>query len=181
MMQLQCFFEDSHFCILSIWREGRVTAFFIDIFKSAACLQGKPRSEQFQFISLEDGNSRGGMPRRPSAACPVGLRSTRGSPGALPSELLHHSPLRKGTAWPPLRQGREPGWGVQPRQGTHGVQVSRPRAGMGALPCCRPLQRTELAVGAPATFGYECHSADGPFFPGGQIHFSLEFHLILEL
>lgn len=58
MMQLQRFFEDSHFCILSILREERFTAFSIDIFKSAVCPQGKPRTEQFQFISHKDENNR---------------------------------------------------------------------------------------------------------------------------
>lgn len=55
----QRFFEDSHFCILSVLREERFTAFSIDIFKSAACLQGKPRTEQFHFITHEDGRTAG--------------------------------------------------------------------------------------------------------------------------
>lgn len=87
----------------------------------------------------------------------MGLRSAQGSPGALFSELLCHSPLWKGPAWPPLCQGWEQGWGVQPRLGTHGgpakllqsrnaVSDLLQAPAMDRAGCCLRLHPSEMMV-----------------------------------
>lgn len=117
-MQLQRFFEDSQFCILSILREERFTAFSIDIFKSAVCPQGKPRTEQFQFVSRKGGEQQRGDAKAAICCLYCGSaqrpRQPRGSAFRAPPP---QSPAERGQLGPSFARAG----GVQPRLGSHGA------------------------------------------------------------
>lgn len=142
-MELQRFFEDSQFCILSILREETFTAFSIDIFKSAVCPQGKPRTEQFQFVSRKDGEQQRGDAKAAICCLYCGSvqhpRAPRGSAFRAPPP---QSPVERDSLAPPL-----PGLGVSSHGwGLMGLQPSSSKAGVWSLTCCRPPPWTEPAA-----------------------------------